>query len=405
MINLAICTNCHERPASYGDGLTWSRCSKCEREFRENENGGQIPEAKPAPLQNGDGVEHQLIEGLTSIILPVYITNSPLLHYTGNCIGSIREHTEKDITPVELIVVDNGSTNPPPSLNSYYADKVIQNTENLGVTKAWNQGIRASFGEYIVLLNNDTQVFFDWLPTMLTALDNGLDLVMATPMYSTTEPFARAAEAEREKMKYNGIDIKKTFSDNKDWSCVAFKKSLIAQVGQFDEQFFIFCQDSDFMKRMDQLGLKYGSCRAVPIHHIGDATGKNVEKIDQILTEDKARLEEKWKNPPAVPTEYAEADMLSVEEDIPESIKETPELEVEPVEPKKTAPLIRTVETGDAIYLFDKENKAHHVKNPETLKALGYGFGMETTIDKEEFSRFSPGEAIDMKNVEKYKSV
>src|SRR3990167_11157719 len=76
------------------------------------------------------------VEGLTSIIILCHNTNYPNFHYTGNCIGSVREHTQR---PYEIILVDNGSPIKPSKLSDYNADKVIVNEENRGVSHGWNQ--------------------------------------------------------------------------------------------------------------------------------------------------------------------------------------------------------------------------------------------------------------------------
>src|SRR3989304_6246180 len=108
-----------------------------------------------------------LIPGLTSIIILCHNTDYSLFHYTGNCIGSIKEHTT---LPYEIILVDNGSPIKPDKLSNYNVDKVVVNEENKGVAYGWNQGIRVSSGEYICLLNNDAQVFDLWLEDLQEAL-------------------------------------------------------------------------------------------------------------------------------------------------------------------------------------------------------------------------------------------
>src|SRR3990167_4329859 len=134
------------------------------------------------------GIPHEIIPGLTSIIIPIYNIDYSLMHYTGNCLGAVREHTDKTKTPYEIILVDNASPiKLEPSM--YPVEKVIVNEVNLGYAKAVNKGIRVSQGEYVCVMNNDTQVFEHWLEDMQEALTK-LDLVMATPMYG--EPFARA---------------------------------------------------------------------------------------------------------------------------------------------------------------------------------------------------------------------
>lgn len=404
-LNLTICQVCKKEPAIYGDGISWSRCSKCEYEWRK-EHQEEVLNPEPEKKIIGEGMPHQRIKDLVSIIMPVYIINYSLFHYTGNAIGSVRGHTKRlkdGKQQYELVIIDNGSSIKPPNNQSWYADKLIINETNLGVTKAWNQGIRMSFGEYIILLNNDTQVYTGWLETLKQCLDEGgLDLVMATPMYSNTEPFARWVEAEKLRDRWTNKPIQESFSDFKDFSCVMFKKELMDEVGMFDEQFFNYASDSDLFKRMDQLGLKYASTKAVPIHHIIDATGVSIPETPDIMNKDKAKFEEKWRG-----------GVIKMEENITGTIDtnigkfnsecticQTHEHQV-PEKPQIREDLVRTNETGDKIFLL-KDGQTHWVKNPDVLATLGGGFDMVKTLTREEFSKFVKGEDLDMINVERY---
>ena len=92
------------------------------------------------------GKPHEIIKGLTSIVIPIYIYDYSLMHYTGHTIGSIREHTDREKTPYEIVIVDNGSPTTFPEPRMYKADKYVRNEQNEGVTKGWNKGIRISQG-------------------------------------------------------------------------------------------------------------------------------------------------------------------------------------------------------------------------------------------------------------------
>ena len=388
-----LCDNCHKEPAVYGDGVTWKKCAKCY--YLEQKNKPQ--EEKPAIKEEGE--PHKTIPGLTSIIIPVYMLNYPLFHMTGNCIGSVREHTDKKIDPYEIIIIDNGSPVQPPSLNSYYAEKIIKWDKNEGVSKAWNAGIRMSFGEYLVLLNNDTQVYDGWLSKIKEALDGGLDLVMAKPMYSLTEPFARSVEAMREKSRWERLPIAESFDKTgpTDFACVGFKKQLVNEIGieekgLFREEFFAYCSDVDLLKRMDQANKKYAVCKAIPIHHIIDATGNNISETPQIMNSDKETFKKLWEKPqPAIGVGQAPLGSTAVAK-----------LSLAVVDEKKVDNLVRTNETGDKLYLI-KNNTLHWVKNPQVLEALGLHFGEERTVDKNEFAKYQYGDPIDMINISKYR--
>ena len=232
---------------------------------------------------------------VTSIIIPVYWKNYNLWHMTGNCIGSIREHTDKVNTPYEIILVINGDNENVVRMDDLkltYADKVITNDENLGYAKAVNQGIRCAKGGYIAIVNNDVLVFDHWLKDMQDALEFDLNLVMATPMYG--KPFARAVEARELREKTLGNTFDRDVSDFKDFSCVLTRKDVFNKVGLFDEQFFMYCEDLDFMRRMDKEGLKYASTKRVNTSHIISATASGIDETPVIMNESKEKLKAKW---------------------------------------------------------------------------------------------------------------
>lgn len=230
-------------------------------------------------------------KGFTSIIIPAYWVHYPAFHFTGNCIGTIREHTDKLKTPYEIILVINGKTGITiDRLEQTYADKVIQLEENVGFAKAVNKGIRVARGEYIAIVNNDVMVWVSWLEGLQEGLKH-LDLVMATPMYGN--PFARQFEAVKEWNKYCD-PIEKSFSDFVDFSCVLTRKEMFNKIGLFDEQFFMYGEDLDLLRRMKQQNLKYASTKAVRTTHIIGATSTAIAEMPQIMNESKAKLKAKW---------------------------------------------------------------------------------------------------------------
>ena len=73
------------------------------------------------------------------------------------CLDSVRAQTFRDF---EVIMPDNGSTDGSVALaaDRYPEVRVLRFYENLGFCLAVNAGIRASEGEFIALLNNDTEL-------------------------------------------------------------------------------------------------------------------------------------------------------------------------------------------------------------------------------------------------------
>lgn len=234
-----------------------------------------------------DERKQEVVKGLTSIIIPAYFRNYPIFHQTGNCIGSIREHTKE---PYEIILVINGQTGIGfEDFGNTYADKIIQNEENKGYAYAVNQGIRASSGEYIAIINNDVQVFENWLSDLQEALEH-VDLIEATPMYG--KPFARVTEAKELRDKTLQQPIQETFSNFRDFSCVLTRKVLFEEIGTFDEEFFMYGEDIDLIKRMEAVGKKDASTKRVNTHHIiGSSAG---DETPELMTKAKERLAQLW---------------------------------------------------------------------------------------------------------------
>ena len=89
---------------------------------------------------------------MLSIIIPVLNQ----IEFTDNCLKSLRENI---IQPPEIIVIDNGSTDPYRDLMEKYRDlniMYIKNETNIGVNASWNHGIFKTRRPYVLFLNNDT---------------------------------------------------------------------------------------------------------------------------------------------------------------------------------------------------------------------------------------------------------
>ena len=339
------------------------------------------------------GKPHEIIKGLTSIIIPIYLKSYPLFHNTGNTIGSIREHTN---LPYEIVVVDDASPIQLPDPSMYKAEKYTRNPENEGVTKSWNKGIRISQGEYICLMNNDVMVFDHWLEDLQESLKYK-DLIAATPMYG--EPFARAVESAKRREKYQGM-IGESFSEFEDFSCVLAKRDLFNELGLFDERYLNYVQDVDFKRRMKEAGKTYASTKKVATFHIIGATSGEIKETAEIMNEDKKQYKEKWEGG------------IKVDEQAQQSFQQglhpNPSPNPEPEAPKEYTledlpKLIRTSETGDKIYYV--ENKTlHWITNPKVMEILGFNFGDEIAIPRKLFIQLKSGQPISTINVEQFKA-
>jgi GT2 family glycosyltransferase len=111
------------------------------------------------------------------------------------CLETLKKTT---YTPLELVVVDNDSTDG--SLNylreQHPGVKIIAFSENLGYARAYNAAMPQISNEYVVLLNFDVEVEPDWL-------DQGMDLMVANPKLAAVQPKLRALQ-RRDYFEYSG---------------------------------------------------------------------------------------------------------------------------------------------------------------------------------------------------------
>ncbi len=82
------------------------------------------------------------------------------------CLNSL---TKQSYNSYEVIVVDNSSTDSSIELvkKKFSKFKLIQNKKNYGFAKGNNIGIHHAKGEYVITLNNDTQVDFHWIEELV----------------------------------------------------------------------------------------------------------------------------------------------------------------------------------------------------------------------------------------------
>lgn len=112
-----------------------------------------------------------------SIIVPVYNAEK-VLHY---CVDSILNQTYKDF---ELILVNDGSTDNSGEICDKYSlendNVVVIHTENGGVSKARNTGIKNAIGDYICFIDSDDYVSDTFLEELVNKTRDGYNFVLTS---------------------------------------------------------------------------------------------------------------------------------------------------------------------------------------------------------------------------------
>lgn len=112
-----------------------------------------------------------------SVIVPIYNSES----YIDKCIQSIINQTMKDI---EIILVDDGSTDKSIEIINKYAEKdkriTIIKQKNKGVSSVRNYGISVAAGDFITFVDSDDFIEKDMLESLYSeAIDNNCDVILS----------------------------------------------------------------------------------------------------------------------------------------------------------------------------------------------------------------------------------
>jgi N-acetylglucosaminyl-diphospho-decaprenol L-rhamnosyltransferase len=187
----------------------------------------------------------------------------------------------------DVVVVDNGSTDGSQEMlrEKYPEVMLIQNDYNVGLGKASNQGIEATNGRYILLLNNDTLVNGPSLQAMFDLMDQTPDAGavggrLLNPDGSFQSSYASFSTLWEEFLLASGIAAKfwdgyplnghadqvKTVG----WmssACLLIRRSTLGEVGLLDETYFIYGDETDLQYRIQKAGWKaYYLPQATTIH-------------------------------------------------------------------------------------------------------------------------------------------
>jgi GT2 family glycosyltransferase len=233
--------------------------------------------------------------------LSVCIVNWNTRDDLARCLASLQQ----DQGPVdyEVWVVDNGSWDGSGRMvrTCFPQVHLLQNPTNVGFSAANNQALRACRGRYALLLNPDTVVHAGALGRLVGFLDRhpeagvvGIKLLNpdGSVQYSCrTFPtvgavvfrgtlFGRLFPRNRATREYLMQDWPHDQVRVVDWvsgAGMAVRRSVWEQVGLLDERFFMYCEDMDFCRRVQEAGWRvYFFPGAVVTHVIGRSSDQNL---------------------------------------------------------------------------------------------------------------------------------
>jgi GT2 family glycosyltransferase len=221
----------------------------------------------------------------------------------NRCLTSLSGQSFGDF---ETILVDNGSADASVDFTArnFPEVRVISLDDNRGFSAAVNTGIRASEAEYVALLNNDTEADPAWLEALVRAAEScpeaGLFASKLVDFYDR-----RLLDGAGDVLRRSGLpyrvghqELDRGQFDQPAFvfgACAAaalYRRTLLEEIGLFDEDFFAYCEDGDVSFRAQLAGYR---CLYVPgavVYHMGSAStgGKRSSTATQLGTQNSVNL-------------------------------------------------------------------------------------------------------------------
>lgn len=189
----------------------------------------------------------------------IIIVNFNGERFIEKCLSSLKNLNYPQ-SKLEIVVIDNGSKDS--SLNiikdKFPKVKIIPNEVN-NYCKANNIGIQNSTGDLIAFLNNDTEVDKDWLIELVKVIQTnkrigavGSKLIFPNGLLNsvgqkehTSFYFKDEGFKEEDKGQYDRIKEIESLCG----CSILYKKACIKDIGLFDEDLIMYCEDVDMAIR------------------------------------------------------------------------------------------------------------------------------------------------------------
>ncbi|HYP13632.1 MAG TPA: glycosyltransferase family 2 protein [Bryobacteraceae bacterium] len=207
------------------------------------------------------GVEPQAV-----VVIPTLSADFTL----SECLGCL---ARQRYAAFQTIVVDNSGKGLVNKLGSLPLQvQVIENEQNVGFGAAINQGWRATRSEYVVSLNDDALPSPEWLESLVGAVESaparvgmaasairllGEGQLDSAGMLIASDGSSKQRGHGKEQSEYPDLEEVLLPSG----AAALYRRGMLQQIGGFDDDFFLYCEDTDVGLRARWAGW---SCLYVP---------------------------------------------------------------------------------------------------------------------------------------------
>jgi GT2 family glycosyltransferase len=201
---------------------------------------------------------------------------------TVDFLRSIQLHANP--AEIEVILVDNGSREDhQATFLAVYPDLIyIRSEENLGFAGGNNIGIRKASGDYLLLLNNDTEITAGFIETLRTELDNNPEIGLISPLllyFDAPEIIQYAGFSEMNYLtcrnsviggmevnrgQYNQQSRETAFCHGAAMMC---RTADLQKAGLMEEHFFLYYEELDWCEKFKRAGKKIWFTGKTTIYH------------------------------------------------------------------------------------------------------------------------------------------
>lgn len=200
--------------------------------------------------------------------ISVIVVNWNVGESFARCIKSVLDTGYPNL---ELILIDNASKVKPKIPKDTWI-KFIQNESNIGLPKAWNQGLKLATGEYVLILNPDTRLPKDFFEKGLTLLKSDPQIGVMGPKFVDPDGTPQGSVSHEstilnairefwfgEKGAFQKYVPKENYPvgvDTISGACMFMPKNVVNKIGLFTEEVFMYYEEKDYCRRLRKAGLK-----------------------------------------------------------------------------------------------------------------------------------------------------
>lgn len=186
----------------------------------------------------------------------------------------------------EIIVVDNASSDEIRSVIDAKKVLLIQNTKNLGFGTACNIGAAATAAQFVLFLNLDARLQDGALGLLLGKARSDTNLGALNPRILGSDGrqvqrrhprlLQREANSRLEQSLYQDCKVEMISG-----AALFCRKTCFREVGGFDENIFLFCEDDGIAIRLRAAGYSLGYVHDAVVEHAGGKSTTPSPRLDR----------------------------------------------------------------------------------------------------------------------------